>query len=383
MAINHNTYVLLLVLCVVAATVVVSSSIVKEQTGGSFKINNIPYHRQINDYNCGGASLEMVLHHYGPDVDQRTGIDIARTTSATGTNPIDIVRAAHYSHISTPPPMGAHGYPFPSYLPAHGSGISPHRDYGYAAFVQHQLVPGACWASELALITKGLNTPAILLMHYAREDLGGHYRVFFGHNEDTDTFLLLDPWDRSNLDRGVISAQPLQPRVVSYSREDFCFLWNYADHSSLFNTSYGNYTAVIISPWHLDLKFYINEKGNVTVECRIEYPGPFNALAGHEKEQYYLAKNVIVNIELPKGLRSLTANPTFPSMAPGEVKTVKWDVYAENEMDTGVVYPSWIKVKAYGTISGYIRARQGWLPNTVYPAYDYSDQIGGEAQVWF
>ncbi len=31
---------------------------------------NVPYHRQFTDYACGDASVEMMLHHYGSDVDQ-------------------------------------------------------------------------------------------------------------------------------------------------------------------------------------------------------------------------------------------------------------------------------------------------------------------------
>jgi len=61
------------------------SSVVKPATAGdipeAYLIPNVPYHRQLTDFTCGDASLEMLLNYYGPDVSQFSIVDAARTTS--------------------------------------------------------------------------------------------------------------------------------------------------------------------------------------------------------------------------------------------------------------------------------------------------------------
>lgn len=56
-------------------------------------IRNVPYHRQLTDYACGDASVEMLLHRASGDVDQRAIIDVMRTSDTYGTLSDDIVRA--------------------------------------------------------------------------------------------------------------------------------------------------------------------------------------------------------------------------------------------------------------------------------------------------
>lgn len=64
------------------------------------RIETVPYHRQINDYTCGDASLQMVLEYYGTKVRQEQLISVARTTSEQGTLSTDILRAFHFSSTS-------------------------------------------------------------------------------------------------------------------------------------------------------------------------------------------------------------------------------------------------------------------------------------------
>ena len=67
------------------STTVYYSSIVNPVAAGdipeAYLIPNVPYHRQLTDFTCGDASLEMVLNYYGPDVSQFSIVDAARTTS--------------------------------------------------------------------------------------------------------------------------------------------------------------------------------------------------------------------------------------------------------------------------------------------------------------
>jgi hypothetical protein len=46
---------------------------------------NVPYHRQITEFSCGDATVEMLLHWSGMDVDQRAIIDVMRTSNYEGT----------------------------------------------------------------------------------------------------------------------------------------------------------------------------------------------------------------------------------------------------------------------------------------------------------
>lgn len=82
---------------------------------------------------------------------------------------------------------------------------------------------------------------------------GTHFRVAVGYDPVADALTLLDPWDRDNVDRGegaggaraAVGAVGTrgglmscavdggkQPRVVTYSREDWCSLWSYAEGGS-------------------------------------------------------------------------------------------------------------------------------------------------------
>ncbi len=49
------------------------------------RVKNVPYHRQITEFSCGDASMEMLLHWTGMDVDQRAIIDALRTGPHAGT----------------------------------------------------------------------------------------------------------------------------------------------------------------------------------------------------------------------------------------------------------------------------------------------------------
>ncbi len=48
-------------------------------------VHNVPYHRQVTEYSCGDASMQMLLHWSGADIDQRAIIDVMRTSPYEGT----------------------------------------------------------------------------------------------------------------------------------------------------------------------------------------------------------------------------------------------------------------------------------------------------------
>ncbi len=55
---------------------------------------SVPYHRQITNYYCGPASLEMVFDFYGPDIPQIEIADVARTSYMYGGTFTDDMRRA-------------------------------------------------------------------------------------------------------------------------------------------------------------------------------------------------------------------------------------------------------------------------------------------------
>ncbi|MBI2577885.1 MAG: C39 family peptidase [Candidatus Wildermuthbacteria bacterium] len=55
---------------------------------------NIPFYKQMTDYSCGPASLQMVLEYFGKHVAQKTLGKIMDTSSKDGTNHKALIRAA-------------------------------------------------------------------------------------------------------------------------------------------------------------------------------------------------------------------------------------------------------------------------------------------------
>jgi len=99
------------------------------QRPSSYLIRNAPYHRQINDWSCGDASLEMALHFTGPDVDQRAIVNVARADPDSGTLSYDLVRAGHFSNIS----RSCCSQFYPKEVPK--AGWNPGRPLGLASFL--------------------------------------------------------------------------------------------------------------------------------------------------------------------------------------------------------------------------------------------------------
>ena len=55
---------------------------------------NIPYHKQITDYYCGPASLQMVLEYFGIHTSQQKLAEHLNTTPDNGTDHSDLIRVA-------------------------------------------------------------------------------------------------------------------------------------------------------------------------------------------------------------------------------------------------------------------------------------------------
>lgn len=277
---------------------------------------SVPYHRQINGYYCGPASLEMLFDFYGPDIPQREIGDVART-APDGTYTDWMMRAAHFSNLSTS--TDGQSEPIIGYSA---------RSLGYAAF--------ECWDMTLdqlkSIITAGY--PIIVLTTW-------HYRVAVGYSDTRITF--------QDSNYGENTSMP---------NELFDNDWDYSNHWALF-----------VCPWQIE----INTPSNVSlgsifnVTARITYPTcpPFPTWQ-------YPASSTNVTITLPTEL-SLGPNETHRKTLTAEDFTagtslnVTWTVQAHVHLGIHT-----ISVEAEGKVAGSV-------PSFPEP-YDYEDRIGAYNQ---
>eukprot|EP00698_Gefionella_okellyi_P014571 TRINITY_DN4039_c0_g1_i2.p1 TRINITY_DN4039_c0_g1~~TRINITY_DN4039_c0_g1_i2.p1 ORF type:complete len:304 (+),score=29.21 TRINITY_DN4039_c0_g1_i2:57-968(+) len=237
-------------------------SVVAATRPSSFQID-VPYIAQINDYTCGDASYAMVAQFYNRTLDQRSIVDVSRTTPSNGTFSEDIVRAALFSNISS----AASRHFFPDNAPLHGWSTS--YSLGFAGFGYRN--SSTCWLDSLKnVIAAGF--PVIVLQWYS--DLasdGGHFRVVTGYDDTAGVIITNDPWDRDG-----------QAPVMKYSDQEFCKLWNYTEVDDQGRT-YAPYFAQLMMPWPMTVQVFKNPEDPAAVIVHVEavYPcvEPFCATA--------------------------------------------------------------------------------------------------------
>ena len=381
---------------------IVISIIGVEGRPSSYQIENIPYHRQITRYACGDASFEMVYHHYRQDLDQRAIIDVARTSFAVGTNTFDLIRAAHFSSISSSPV----NYFYPSQAPSNGWKKTIPR--GMISFGYYS---SQCWIEELKdIIAQGY--PIIVLNHFSMTSPGGHFRVAMGYNESSIT--LLDPWDRD------------WPRIISFSNEEFCEeIWKIPEDYSQYNITSPPYWGGFIAPLSVDLSFNaLNESRGfdqkqfnfIEVNSTISYPcpDPFCSSPHINNLNSFEISNFNVTLQLPFNMKIKSGNPitSFPSLLPKSSIQLTWQVEIDDSIDIkfpssssssssfssssssssfyneeNFVGESVIKVEVEGMISGEVPEavccydKDGSL--NFFPSYSYSDIVGDFAQIHY
>lgn len=309
-------------------------------------ITSVPWHQQLNGLSCGAAALETVFDYWGPDIDQKEVMNVARTSSA-GTWTADIVRAGHFSYLSD-----AEGSYFPSVGP---DGGFKERKLGYASFSHTSVEP---WIDKLkALIANDM--PVLVLMKYYPWGGGGHYRVVIGYDDTKQIVYFMDPWGRD------LNHLTDWTGMTSWSYSYFLSGWNYSEDAAA-----NPYFGAVVTPWRISL----NIKGKATkgsvisVTASVEYPcpEPFN--------NDYPANNAMMNVSLPEGTVVIN-NSQVPlgTMSCGETATFTWKILC-NENVSGKS----LRVAAWGVVSEYVPEAY-WMGAPYYPAYSYSDAIGAEA----
>ncbi len=335
-----------------AATVMPNISIAgKPSLPVSHMISGIPYHEQMNGLSCGAGSLEMVFDYWGPDVDQKEIMNVARTSSM-GTWTPDIVRTGQFSMLSS-----AMGNYFPNVGPYAGF---PERSVGYAAFGYSS---DTFWLPELkALIANDI--PVIVLMNYAPTGGGGHYRVVMGYDDSQSLIYFIDTWGRDTLHLNDWTG------ILSWTYADFQSGWNYAEYGTAHP-----YFGAVVMPWTVNLavRGHVHAGSTIELTASIKYPcpTPFD-------NSMFPASDAFAAISIPTGM-TLVSGPSqasLGSMAAGTSATVVWTIHVDS--------PTWgaqITVNAGGLVSGHVPEARWNGQSVYYPAYDYADLIGGSATI--
>ncbi|EGG24505.1 hypothetical protein DFA_02748 [Cavenderia fasciculata] len=321
---------------------------------GSYAYSSIPsqyvipnifdvYQRQSTKYNCGDASMHMVFNYWGKNISQSELDDVARTSKSEGTSSYDIVRAGQFSVLSNSigtrkkhaeSVNGFTGYPLGMNAAAYSSDTE--------------------WSEQLkACIANDI--PVIVLQHYLPNDLGGHFRVVVGYNDNNETFTTLDPWGRDN-----------QPHVFVMSYSNFTFLWNYTENDSPRGTPF---YGAIYWPIYLDATT-ISTGNQTTVSAKFQYGLPIPELQGIMTMPPVLSS--LISLETPQPTKFMNNGQQAYSMGPqsqGQSGTMQWVIECP-ERCTGQ-----FNVTAEFIITGNIP--DTYDKNGIYYApYDYMDVIG-------
>ena len=319
----------------------------------AYLIEGVNMHQQITAFFCGPGALEMIFDFWGADIDQASIANVARTSSK-GTFTWDMVRTGHFSHLSA-----ARGSYSPDEAPMNGFSK---RKLGYASF--NYSSDTFWWPDLKALIASDI--PVVLLMKWAPDDDTGHYRVIVGYDENksdmNDSFVyFMDPWGRSN------KKITNEDGTITWNMTDFEKAWNYSEYRS----PHPHWGAIMM-PWSVVLKTEgMTSKGSqlkVTANITYHCPKPFDCGA-------YPASDTNAKIIIPSGMH-LKGLPqiTIGSLRAGESANVTWNVKLDSD-GAG----SWIKVQAGGLISGEVPEIKE--KGVSYPAYEYTDNIGGKAKI--
>jgi hypothetical protein len=167
----------------------------------------------------------------------------------------------------------------------------------------------------------------------------------------------------------------VQPHVISLSPDDMCTLWSKTESNG--NATYGAYFAAVMLPWSVTLTMDASNASDATVVTAVvTYSCPAAIV---DCDDGPVATTSVANLTLPASLvlASGSSNglsvPLGP-LSPGAAVTVVWEVTPAADVVYGA--PSRVGVVAAGLISAGVPEYAGY-----YPAYNYSDWIGGDAWI--
>ena len=168
----------------------------------------------------------------------------------------------------------------------------------------------------------------------------------------------------------------VQPRVVTFDAEEMCTLWSHAETNG--NLTYEPYFAVVVAPWTVVVSFSQDAASlYTTVSAVVTYTCP----PGVDCDAAPVADRAVANVTLPSTLKLAPAsNPlsvALGTLAPSASVEVQWQVLGA-DIVTDALPPTVITVVAAGLVSASVPEYAGY-----YPAYNYSDWIGGSGSVGY
>ncbi len=321
----------------------------------AYDIPGVPHHYQLTSYNCGVAADQMVMDYWGPEIDQQDIADVANT-STSGTHVSDMMRAGHFSAISSAAQNPSlHGY--------------DERRLGYGAL--------ECYWSRYdendpdfpdrhndlkSLISRGY--PIIIVTRYDASSYGTHARVVKGYDDSTGVYIVHDPWYQ-----GVYQG----PDV--HFNQDFLV-------DELWPASFR--WGTLIAPWEIsiDAPVEVLRGAPFTVTAHVLYTGPHPF--GAQDEAHFPTVTL-----LPSSLCDLAPGETGTRTLSGyfsdsgcAYEAVSWDVVADTLAQTGaveflargLVHDS---SSSYASYSDSIGGRRGTQLSVVDPDLVTVDAAGG------
>ena len=308
-------------------------------TGNSLDDGGDWYHSQTGMY-CGPASLQMAFDYYGPLVDQDDIADAGHYDGAQGVWPSDMVRAAHFSNLST-----SSGLVLGSSNKLTGY---PERSLGYAGFTHDWSDGSPDYADRLDHLKMLIanNMPPILSMWWDESHSALHYRVPMGYNNVTGEIICYEP----NLN---YKGQPGK----NYHFNEDVFV------NDLWKIHTGERWALMTGPWIVNVTMpeEVDEGTPFTISADVIYPCPY-PFSG------YPASDAEASLEIP-GIYTIGGDDDpikelNITTAPGN-DTVRWLVTAPRTM---IDITNVIKVTGSGNISGQVSSWWG--------SENYTDRIG-------
>ena len=292
-------------------------------------IENVPYHSQETNYTCGAASLEMIFDYWGPDISQDEIASVANSSPSYGAYASDIVRASHFSYISTSiQDPNLHGY--------------SNRLYGYATSVRE-------W-SDVALVDRrytdlkhliASDLPVLVLSYYDGSHSTTHFRVAKGYSDPLGVFIFHDPWYS-----GSISGPDCALNQTFFVDD----LWTYSDR-----------WGMLALPWTVEVsKPTVVTAGQVfQVTATVTYPGPEPMNGQYDVTEASAQIDFSPSYELAGGSMS---QPLDGISTTGTMAQTSWTLRAlESKSSTDD-----IRVVASGKVNGSSRSYSS-----------YTDLIGG------
>lgn len=194
----------------------------------------------------------------------------------------------------------------------------------------------------------------------------GHYRVAVGYDDNAGVLILHDPWDRDD-----------SPQVLELTYGDFCTMWDYTEHN--LNQTAAPFYAALLTPWRVDITLApaggSPDRYTVSVTVSYDCPDPFcsDAAAPFPATQAQAELSLPPSLVLGAG-QSLVI--PLGTLTAGDQAQAQWWVQATTAAQEAP-QASVVVVTAKGLVTGSVPAVESDTPGVNYPAYTYTDWIGG------